>query len=67
MDRELAVRTLQSEIETLTRLHIQYGLHNTVGFFRQKKRVEDLVREHEIDLKQELDPLFFNLYRRYFG
>ncbi len=67
MDRETAIRTLHSEIETLTRLHIQYGLHNTAGFSRQKKRVEDLVRDHEINLKQELDPLFLNLYRRYFG
>ena len=67
MDREIAIQNIHSEIETLTRIHIQYGLYNTVGFRVQKQRVEDLVREHEINLKQELDPLFLNLYRRYFG
>ena len=67
MDREIAIQNIHSEIETLTRIPIQYGLYNTVGFRVQKQRVEDLVREHEINLKQELDPLFLNLYRRYFG
>ena len=67
MDRDIVIRNLHSEIETLTRLHIQYGLHKTVGFAVQKQRVESLIQEHEINLKQELDPLFLNLYRRYFG
>ena len=67
MERELAIRNLHSEIETLTRFHIQYGLHNTDAFYAQKQRVEELIREHEINLKQELDPVFLNLYRRYFG
>ena len=29
--------------------------------------VERYIREHEIDLRRELDPLMLNLYRRYFG
>ena len=67
MDRDVAIQNLHSEIETLTRLHIQYGLQNTAGFNAQKQRVESLIQENEINLKKELDPLFLNLYRRYFG
>ena len=67
MDHELAIQSLHSEIETLTRLHIQHGLHQTVGFRKQKQRIEKLIEEHEINLKQELDPVTLNLYRRYFG
>ncbi len=67
LDHELAIRTLHSEIETLTRLHIQHGLHHTIGFSTQKRRIEKLIEENEINLKQELDPLTLNLYRRYFG
>ncbi len=67
MDHELAVRVLHTEIENLTRLHIQYGLHTTEGFAAQKRTIEKLIQENRINLKMELDPLSLNLYRRYFG
>jgi len=67
MERELAIQALHKEIETLTRLHIQYGLHNTEGFGEQKRCIEKLIQDHRINLKVELDPLALNLYRRYFG
>ncbi len=66
-DHENAIRSLHSEIETLAKLHIQHGLHKTAGFSRQKRKIEALIEENEINLKQELDPLTLNLYRRYFG
>ncbi len=67
MERELAIRTLHSEIETLTRLHIQHGLHDTDGFAAQKRNIEKLIQDNRINLKVDLDPLSLNLYRRYFG
>ncbi len=67
MERETIIQGLNREIESLTRLHIQYGLHHTRGFESQKESVERYIREHEIDLRRELDPLMLNLYRRYFG
>ena len=67
MEREVIIQGLNREIESLTRLHIQYGLYHTRGFERQKESVERYIREHEIDLRRELDPLMLNLYRRYFG
>ena len=59
-------RDLSSQIETLTRLHIQHGLQRTPGFDAQKNSITRLIRDNEIDLNRELDPLTRNLYRRYF-
>ncbi len=67
MERERIIQNLSREIESLTRLHIQYGLYHTEGFQTQKESIEQYIRTHEIDLRRELDPLMFNLYRRYFG
>ena len=61
------ISDLQAEIETLARLHIQHGLYDTEGFQKQKENIETYVQEHKIDLRRELDPLAWNLYRRYFG
>ncbi len=66
MDRQTVIRDLSQEIETLTRLHIQHGLQRTKGFADQKSNITRLIRDHEIDLNRELDPLTRNLYRRYF-
>ena len=67
MERQAMIRDLTAEIETLARLHVQHGLHHTEGFVRQKDNIQRLIREHEVVLKKELDPLTLNLYRRYFG
>ena len=66
MDRQTMLRTLTTEIETLTRLHIQHGLQNTKGFEKQKTNIEKMVQDHDVNLNTELDPLVRNLYRRYF-
>jgi hypothetical protein len=66
MERQEVIRDLSAEIETLTRLHIQHGLHHTKGFAIQKRRIEKLIRDHEVNLKKELDPFVLCLYRRYF-
>ncbi len=66
MERQKVIRDLSAEIETLTRLHIQYGLHHTKGFAKQKSSIEKLIQDHEVNLKTELDPLTLSLYRRYF-
>ena len=66
MERQEVIRDLSAEIETLTRLHIQHGLHHTKGFVIQKRRIEKLIRDHEVNLKKELDPFVLCLYRRYF-
>ena len=67
MERQAVINDLSREIETLTRLHIQHGLHRTKGFANQKSNIEKLIQDNDINLKKELDPLVLNLYRRYFG
>ena len=67
MERQAVIRDLSAEIETLARLHIQHGLHQTAGFAKQKTNIEKLIQDHEVNLRKELDPLVLNLYRRYFG
>ena len=67
MERQIVIRHLSTEIETLARLHIQHGLHHTQGFVKQKKDIEKLIEDYEVNPRQELDPLTLHLYRRYFG
>lgn len=67
MERQTVIHNLNEEIETLARLHIQYGLQRTPGFARQKEDIARLVRDHEVDIRRELEPHVLNLYRRYFG
>ena len=66
MERQAVIRNLSTEIETLARLHIQHGLQQTKGFARQKRSIEKLIQDYEVNLKKELDPLTLHLYRRYF-
>ena len=66
MERQKVIRDLSTEIETLARLHIQHGLHHTKGFAIQKRSIDKLIQDHDVNLKKELDPLVLNLYRRYF-
>ena len=66
MERQAVIRNLSGEIETLARLHIQHGLHDTKGFANQKSSIEKLIRDNGVNLKKELDPLTLQLYRRYF-
>ena len=66
MERQIVIRHLSTEIETLARLHIQHGLQKTPAFARRKDGIARLIREHEVDTRRELEPQFLNLYRRYF-
>ena len=66
MERQALINDLSREIETLTRLHIQHGLHRTKGFANQKSNIEKLIRDNGVNLKKELDPLTRQLYHRYF-
>ena len=67
MERNAILCDLRTQLETLTRLHIQHGLHQTKGFAAQKQKIEKLIQDNEIKLKEELDPVSRNLYRRYFN
>ena len=67
MERREIIQVLSRELESLTRLHVLYGLYHTEGFRKQKDSISRYIDEHEIDIRRELDPLSLNQYRRYFG
>lgn len=67
MKREFIIENLSGQIENLARLHIQHRLEKTEHFQAQKDTISDYVSEHDIDVRNELDPVSRNLYRRYFG
>jgi len=66
MERQEMIRDLNQQIESLARLHLRHGLYDSEGFRLQRERVERLVREHRVNVRQELDPQIRMLYKRYF-
>ena len=66
MEREATIRELNEKIMNLARLHILHGLHHTSGFRSHKEDVKNMIREHRVNVKSELDPQASLLYRRYF-
>ena len=66
MEREEVIRDLHGQIECLARLHIHHGLYHSEGFRRRREHVRQMVREHNVDVRTELDPMVGLLYRRYF-
>lgn len=66
MEREAVIQDLNKQIEVLARLHIHHGLYYSEGFKRQRRHVENMVREHKVNVGKELDPEVNLLYKRYF-
>ena len=66
MEREAVIRDLNEQIEALARLHIHHGLYDSEGFKRRRTQVENMVREHRVNVRKELDPEVNLLYKRYF-
>ena len=66
MDSQIKGQRLADEILLLSRLHITYGLMNEPCFADQKQKIADMIANGRIIVKQDLDPLTLNLYRRYF-
>ena len=66
MKREEAIRELHEQIESLARLHIRHGLHQSEGFQKHREAIGRIIREHKVDVRKELDPMVGLLYRRYF-
>ncbi len=66
MERENAIRELQAQIESMARLHVRHGLYDSEGFRKHRELVKKIIREHNVDVRKELDPMVGLLYRRYF-
>jgi hypothetical protein len=63
---ESTIADLNKQIEALARLHLHHGLYHSEGFKRQRRHVENMVREHKVNVRKELDPEVNLLYKRYF-
>lgn len=66
MNRERIIQELNDELESLARLHIRHRLEHCDSFRTRKDRISNSIREHEIDVRKELDPVAQYFYRRYF-
>jgi len=64
MDRSMTVQELYGEVHALITLH-QKGLYNSRGYQERKNAIKEYVHRNKIDLRAELDPISFWLYRRY--
>ena len=66
MEREEVIRELSNEIESMARMHIRHGLYHSEGLRQRTEHLRDMIREHKIDVRKELDPMVGLLYRRYY-
>ena len=66
MERESVIRNLNRQIENLSRLQPQYRLHRTGDYDKLRAGILQKIREHHVNVRYELDPHVYNLYRRYF-
>ena len=66
MERESVIRTLNLQIENLSRLQPQYRLHRTGDYDKLKAGIQQKIQEYHVNVRHELDPHVYNLYRRYF-
>ena len=66
MEREEIIKDLHMQIESMARLHVRHGLYDSEGFRRRREHVRKLIRDNNVDIRKELDPMVGLLYRRYF-
>ena len=66
MERESVIKDLSHQIENLSRLQPQYRLHRTGDFDKLRLNILSGIHANKVNVRQELDPHVYNLYRRYF-
>ena len=66
VEREIAIRDVNRRIETLAKLHPQYQIQKPEEYNTIKRGISDAIRINGINVRKELDPHTYNLYRRYF-
>ncbi len=66
MERESVIEDLSHQIENLSRLQPQYRLHRTGDFDQLKRNIRNGIQSNNVNVRQELEPYIYNLYRRYF-
>lgn len=67
MDRISVIDELSHQIESLTRLNTLSLYPGRQHIQKRKQSINNYIRNHRIDVRSELKPEIFYLYRRYFG
>ena len=57
MEREEIIKDLHMQIESMARLHVRHGLYDSEGFRRRREHVRKLIRDNNVDVRRELDPV----------
>ena len=63
---ESVVSDINSRKEHLATLQPQYRLYRSAEFSALKKGITETIRNNGINVRQELEPHVYNLYRRFF-
>ena len=66
MERESVIKTLNQQIENLSRLQPQYRIYRTGDTDKLSGSITQSIHDHRINVRSELEPHVYNLYRRYF-
>ena len=66
MERESVLKDLSHQIENLSRLQPQYRLHRTGDCDKLRLNIRGGIQANNVNVRQELEPHIYNLYRRYF-
>lgn len=67
MNRDQALQTITDDIESLTKLHILYGIQDSPQFASIKNRITKTIQHQKISVRADLSPMTLSLYRRYFS
>ncbi len=67
MDRISVIDELSHQIESLTRLNTLSLYPGRQHIQERKQSINNYIQNHRIDVRSELKPEIFYLYRRYFG
>ena len=67
MDRISVIDELSHQIESLTRLNTLSLYPGRQHIQERKQSINNYIRNHRIEVRSELQPEIFYLYRRYFG
>ena len=65
LDRTILIQDLENQIDSLARFHIQYRLGHTEAVAQKEQQILRYIREYQINVTEELDPLHRYYYWRF--
>lgn len=65
MDREVLVRNLADQMDSLARFHIQHRLGHTQAAAQLEEKIHRFINEHGINVTEEMDSIHKYYYWRF--